>query len=380
MNGRRLLLAGIVLLVAVAVVAGLLAGLRRGGEEEIGSPPSPVRGTWYEVLFTAPQRTGTPPPGRAGRLDERLVQLIDGAQRSIDVAAYDFGLDNVAEALVRAKRRGVTVRLVTDTDNLDHKQVKQLTAAGIPVVEDQRRAIMHHKFAVIDGQTVMTGAWNFAERDTFRHNNNAVVFQSQELARNFTNEFEKMFTVRRFGPTKSKDVPNPVVERDGTSVQTFFAAEMEVEPELLARVRSATSSVAFMAFSFTLDGLGVAFQDRVLNGVGVWGVVEATGSETQFSEFQRLRNLKALQPRPPFPGCVDGPAVLQDGNPFLMHHKVIVIDERTVIFGSFNFTANAAEDNDEALLIVDDPAMARPFLEEFCRVYNVAVERSKTRR
>ena len=48
-----------------------------------------------------------------------------------------------------------------------------------------------------------------------------------------------------------------------------------------------------------------------------------------------------------------------------------------MLFGSFNYTANAADDNDEALLIVDDPAMARLFLEEFCRVYKAGAEKSK---
>ena len=62
-----------------------------------------------------------------------------------------------------------------------------------------------------------------------------------------------------------------------------------------------------------------------------------------------------------------------------MHHKVIVIDGQTVIFGSFNFTRNAAEDNDENVLIIDDPSVAALFLDEFCRVYNVAVERAERR-
>jgi phosphatidylserine/phosphatidylglycerophosphate/cardiolipin synthase-like enzyme len=60
--------------------------------------------------------------------------------------------------------------------------------------------------------------------------------------------------------------------------------------------------------------------------------------------------------------------VLQDGNRYLMHHKVIVLDERTVVFGSFNFSANA-EDNNENCLIVDSPELARLYLAEFERVY-----------
>jgi phosphatidylserine/phosphatidylglycerophosphate/cardiolipin synthase-like enzyme len=50
--------------------------------------------------------------------------------------------------------------------------------------------------------------------------------------------------------------------------------------------------------------------------------------------------------------------VLEDDNCYILHHKVIVIDERTVITGSYNFTSSAERDNDENLVIVDDEALA----------------------
>jgi len=63
-----------------------------------------------------------------------------------------------------------------------------------------------------------------------------------------------------------------------------------------------------------------------------------------------------------------GLEVIQDGNPYLMHHKVFVVDGQTVILGSFNFSQNAETENDENLLIVDDPALAQAFTAEFERV------------
>ena len=72
-----------------------------------------------------------------------------------------------------------------------------------------------------------------------------------------------------------------------------------------------------------------------------------------------------------------GADVLTDGNPYLMHHKVFIIDSQTVIFGSYNFSANAQDDNDENLLIVDDAGMARAFLDEFDRVYALGKSVSK---
>ena len=78
-------------------------------------------------------------------------------------------------------------------------------------MDDKRRAIMHHKFVVVDGQVVLTGSWNFTTGDTYRLNNNAVIIHSPAVAQNFSAEFEKMFVERKFGPNKPKGVPNPSV-------------------------------------------------------------------------------------------------------------------------------------------------------------------------
>ena len=64
--------------------------------------------------------------------------------------------------------------------------------------------------------------------------------------------------------------------------------------------------------------------------------------------------------------------VWQDGNPYTLHHKVFIIDDQTVVLGSLNFSDNAAESNDENILIIHDAAIAGPYLAEFERVYQQA--------
>jgi phosphatidylserine/phosphatidylglycerophosphate/cardiolipin synthase-like enzyme len=63
-----------------------------------------------------------------------------------------------------------------------------------------------------------------------------------------------------------------------------------------------------------------------------------------------------------------GVTVHTDANPYIMHHKVIIIDDQTVILGSYNFTGNAEDNNDENILIVHDPEVAAAYLGEFGRV------------
>lgn len=108
-----------------------------------------------------------------------------------------------------------------------------------------------------------------------------------------------------------------------------------------------------MAFSFTHDGIGKAMMARANRGVKLEGIFETRGSETKYSEL---------------PGFFcEGISVRQDGNPRTFHHKVIVLDEKTVITGSFNFSENANKSNDENVVIVQNPQIAALYLQEFDR-------------
>lgn len=338
-----------------------------------GSTAAPAAGTpapagngaaWYELYFTTP-RYPDKPEYHQGSLDQRLVDFIATATKTIDLADYDFDLENVATALVQATQRGVRVRMVTDTDTLTNKDTAVqkafaiLKRAKIPIVDDQRPPIMHNKFLVVDGAAVWTGSWNFTTGDTYRLNNNAIKIMSPELAQNYTVEFEKMFVGRTFGPNKPAGVPHPQLTIGGVPVENYFAAEDKVASHVVQKIQQAKQSIHFLAFSFTNDPIGNAVMERAQAGVQVMGVFEKTGSETRFSEFGRMKKA--------------GLDVLQDGNPYSMHHKVFILDGHIVIFGSFNFSDNADKDNDENLLIVDDAQIAAAFEAEFQRVREVAV-------
>ena len=61
--------------------------------------------------------------------------------------------------------------------------------------------------------------------------------------------------------------------------------------------------------------------------------------------------------------------MLYYGNCYILHHLVIIIDDRIAMTGSYNFTGSAERDNDEKLTIIDDLAMAHIYVEEFNRTY-----------
>jgi phosphatidylserine/phosphatidylglycerophosphate/cardiolipin synthase-like enzyme len=312
------------------------------------------KGFW-EVYFTAP--TGSRDPATyVGGIDEVLASRIDGVQRTLDIAAFEFNSPALTQAVIRARQRGVRVRMVTDNEhglNGTNSTIPQLIAAGINVVDDARSALMHNKFMILDSQVVWTGSWNYTINDTYRNNNNAIALRSQQAVANYQAEFDEMFVEGLFGSRSPAQTPNPFFVQDGVAIATFFAPEDDVISAIETTLTGAQQSIEFMAFSFTLDDMAQIIINRGSAGVRVRGIFERTGSETQFSELRPLR-------------CA-GLDARQDGNPFVLHHKVFIVDGQFVLTGSFNFSANAVRSNDENLLIINDPDLANLYLQEFER-------------
>lgn len=312
------------------------------------------KGFW-QVYFTAP--TGSRDARTyVGGIDTVLANEINNVQRTLDIVAYEFNLASLTQAVLNAHQRGVRVRVVTDNeDGLgdDETTLNQFVNAGIPVVTDTRSALMHNKFMILDGTTVWTGSWNFTVNDTYRNNNNALAIRSRQIVQNYQTEFDEMFTQRQFGPTSPRNTPNPVFSQDGIPIGVYFAPEDAVIPAMDDVLSRAQRSIRFMTFSFTVDEMGDILMSRATAGVSVQGIFERTGSETQFSEMRRLF-------------CAGLP-VRQDGNPFILHHKVFIIDDVTVITGSFNISENATNSNDENLVIISDPDLAAQYTAEFNR-------------
>ena len=162
-----------------------------------------------------------------------------------------------------------------------------------------------------------------------------------------------MFVAKTFGNNKAKGVPNPILTISGTKVENYFAAEDGVVQHIVDTIKTAKQSVYFLAFSFTQDDIGKAIEDKAKAGLKVGGVLD-------FLIPTFLDQQKA------------GLEVYTDGNPWVMHHKVIIIDEQIVIFGSFNFSDNANTQNDENLLIIYDATLAKAFKAEYDRVLALA--------
>lgn len=197
---------------------------------------------------------------------------------------------------------------------------------------------------------------NLTDSGTYEDNNMMMRIRSVKVAENFTKEFEEMYVDDKFGDNIAAETPNPRVTVDGTPIDTYFSPDDGVQAVLVDILGAARESIYFMAFSFTADELGDAIRERAQSGVTVAGVMDEdqvkSNAGTEFDPFNQA-----------------GLDVYRDGNPGQMHHKIIIVDEETIIFGSYNFTNSAETRNDETLMVVYNEQITAYFLAEFQRVY-----------
>lgn len=297
-----------------------------------------------------------PLTGRGRGPDNELEEAINRAQRTIDVAIYNISLENIAGALIAAQSRGVQVRMVMESEAMDRTVPTTLAEAGIPIIGDRRDGLMHNKFTIIDGQEVWTGSMNYTSTAAYSDFNNLVQVRSAEAAQNYTVEFEEMFLDDLFSTDDLARTPYPSIVVGGAPVEVYFSPDDGVSEHVEAEIRAAGQSIDVLAYSFTSDPIAEAMLEKHAEGVAIRAVFDESQMESNTGgEFENLRRA--------------GLDVKTDGINGLMHHKVIIIDGKTVITGSYNFSASAERSNDENLMIIRSETLAQEFLLEFNKVW-----------
>lgn len=317
---------------------------------------------WYAVYFTDPD-SPTASTFRGGP-DSVLADAIRDARLSVDVAIYHLDLWSIRDALMEAYQKGVQVRMVTESDNMDELAISELQTVGIEILGDRRESFMHQKFVIIDKAEVWTGSMNFTLNGAYRNNNNLICIRSSKIAENFTNEFEEMFIYDMFGDNTLANTPHPQLNLNNIKIETLFSPDDNTEGRILSYIEGAKESIKFMIYSFTSDKIAQALLTKANQGLLITGVFE----ETQYyanigTEYDTL--------------LTAGLDVRLDGNRNNMHHKVMIIDDQIAIVGSYNFSRNAEMFNDENTLIIVNQQIAVLYLDEFNRIFSQAMSSSE---
>jgi len=146
--------------------------------------PAPSAGATTQVFFS---------PG--GRTDEAIAATIDGAMHRVWIAGYYFTSSPIAKALHQAHERHVDVRIVLDRSQATQKYSSAVYFfnQGVPVKINSRYPVMHHKFLVVDSDTVGFGSMNFTRSGSNQNAENFNLFRRwQSMTEAYASEFSRL--------------------------------------------------------------------------------------------------------------------------------------------------------------------------------------------
>ncbi len=134
---------------------------------------------------------------------DAITDEINSARETIDVAVYDFTSRPLSKALVRAKKRGVKIRVILDRQaNGPSNRYTKYTFLknnginvhfAIPHIAWNREGLMHNKFAIIDGDVVITGSANWTASAFKINDENVLIIHRADIANAYEKEFQYLW-------------------------------------------------------------------------------------------------------------------------------------------------------------------------------------------
>jgi phosphatidylserine/phosphatidylglycerophosphate/cardiolipin synthase-like enzyme len=302
----------------------------------------------------------------------QIAAFLDGAQRSLDLAQYDFapGPESavvVGGAITRAATRGVEVRLLWNADVRTPVPVPPpaepdgllIAALGVPA-----RAIagipdlMHHKFVVRDGEQVLTGSTNWTDDSWTREENLIVTVRSPELAHAYTLAFEQLW--RSGSVADSGRVEPRPVDVTGTRVRPWFTPGYgdALSHRIAKAIGRAKRRVRICSPVISAAPVLATLAEVVSDGrVDFRACVDATQVRDVLAQWHANGN--AAWKIPLLERVLAAPVAGKESTPWgpgtvhdFMHAKVTVADD-VVFLGSFNLSHSGERNAEDVLELAD---------------------------
>ncbi|MDA1196690.1 MAG: phospholipase D-like domain-containing protein [Nanoarchaeota archaeon] len=274
--------------------------------------------------------------------EQAMLDTLETSKKSIHCAFFDLDLNSIKNLLAE-KSKTQDVKLVVDETN-------EVTIEGPGIKRDTTSQYSHNKFCIIDNHLLFTGSMNPTVNGATKNNNNLLVLDSKLLAINYEEEFQELWA-GEFG--SGEKVTHPIITLNNRKIENYFCPEDQCAEHIITLLKKAKTSIHFMTFSFTHEGIADAM---LFSKAEVKGIFENRGAEGKHSQLPRLRDF--------------GINVTKDTNPATMHHKVFIIDSSIVITGSMNPSNSGNTRNDENVLIIHDKKIAKKFVQEFSELWN----------
>ncbi len=136
-----------------------------------------------------------------GSIKESLLKEVDSTTSTLELAIHETTSFDLAQAIVKAKQRGVKVRIIADSKQAKAKssRITFLIKQGIPVkvLGGKEKGVMNHRFAVFDGKKVLTGSFDWSESSERWNFENVLIIRDSEVVASYQKEFDRLWREKR---------------------------------------------------------------------------------------------------------------------------------------------------------------------------------------
>jgi len=131
----------------------------------------------------------------AGGCQNAIIQELNNATQTIDIAMYTFTSREIAQELIKKKNNGIKIRIVLDKDQKvqSYSKSKYLINHGVEVRYHMGAGLMHNKFAIIDGKILITGSFNWTATAEQKNEENLLVISDINLIKKYQERFENLW-------------------------------------------------------------------------------------------------------------------------------------------------------------------------------------------
>ena len=126
---------------------------------------------------------------------QKICKFIQKAEQSLLICVFTISDNSISESILKAHQRGVHIKIITDNEKSMDKgsDIYALHKQGIYIKIDMSRHHMHHKFAIRDNKTLLTGSYNWTRSAEIYNQENFIITDEKKLVKKFINEFDKLW-------------------------------------------------------------------------------------------------------------------------------------------------------------------------------------------
>ena len=124
-----------------------------------------------------------------------ILQLLNQAHATLRLCVFTISDNRITRAILDARHRGVDIRLISDNEKLydEGSDIRQLAQAGLPIRIDSTHNHMHHKFAIADQKTALTGSYNWTRSAALYNHENILVTEDPAVVAAYAAQFDKLW-------------------------------------------------------------------------------------------------------------------------------------------------------------------------------------------